>query len=460
MGQRDGRARRPARDDGIHRDRPRDRGRVGRFLPDVAAGQRLRARRSAVPRALPRQPRGRRPAERVSLRALHSSEAAVRPRRSRGSRVGWLVIGMLLAGSASPTAVPAASGAGVTALVGGRVQPSPEAPPIGDGVVLISQGVITAVGSRAEVSVPPDAAVIDCTGTTITSGFWNTHVHFMPAAFQQADQAPAQRLTEALRAMLTSWGVVHAVDTGSLLDNTLALRRRIESGEIPGPSIRTAGTGFVPVGGSPYYILPARLPELTSPDATDAAHRRGKLVLAHPSNSAGARAAIEGGVDVLVHTFPSELDRRPWDRELPRMMLERKMSLAPTLKLFPTELRKAGAPASAVEVVLGNARDQLRIFAEGGGQVLFGTDVGYIADYDPTDEYVYMHQAGLSYSQILASLTTAPAARFGAAARTGRLAAGLDADIVVIQGDPAQDIRALARVRTTLRAGRLIAGKL
>jgi len=373
----------------------------------------------------------------------------VRPRRSRGSRVGWLVIAMLLVGSASPTAVPAASGAGVTALVGGRVQPSPEAPPIGDGVVLISQGVITAVGSRAEVSVPPDAAVIDCTGTTITSGFWNTHVHFMPAAFQQADQAPAQRLTEALRAMLTSWGVVHAVDTGSLLDNTLALRRRIESGEIPGPSIRTAGTGFVPVGGSPYYILPARLPELTSPDATavavngnldrgadviklftgswarrdlivvmpvdlvraatDAAHRRGKLVLAHPSNSAGARAAIEGGVDVLVHTFPSELDRRPWDRELPRMMLERKMSLAPTLKLFPTELRKAGAPASVVEVVLGNARDQLRIFAEGGGQVLFGTDVGYIADYDPTDEYVYMHQAGLSYSQILASLTTAPA---------------------------------------------------
>src|SRR5262249_62097104 len=56
-----------------------------------------------------------------------------------------------------------------------------------------------------------------------------------------------------------------------LLNTTLALRRRIESGETPGPSIRTAGTGFVPVGGSPYYILPARLPELTTPDATAAA---------------------------------------------------------------------------------------------------------------------------------------------------------------------------------------------
>jgi RNase P/RNase MRP subunit p30 len=34
-------------------------------------------------------------------------------------------------------------------------------------------------------------------------------------------------------------------------------------------------------------------------------HRRGRFVIAHPGNSAGARAAIEGGVDILAHTFPS-----------------------------------------------------------------------------------------------------------------------------------------------------------
>jgi imidazolonepropionase-like amidohydrolase len=297
--------------------------------------------------------------------------------------------------------------------------------------------------------------------------------------------------------MLTSWGVVHAVDTGSYLPNTVALRRRIESGEIPGPAILTAGTGFAPVGGSPYYILPARLPELTDADrtvtlvngeldggadvvklftgswasrdrivvmpvelvraATEAAHRRGKLVFAHPSNSAGARAAIEGGVDVLAHAFPTELDRQPWDRSLPAMMRERNMALVPTLKLFTYELTRAGVPANVIERVLGNARDQLRAFAELGGQVLFGTDVGYMAEYDPADEYLSMQQAGLSYPQILAALTTAPAVRFGAAARSGRLAAGYVADVVVLEGDPAQDIRALARVRTTLRGGRVIA---
>jgi imidazolonepropionase-like amidohydrolase len=436
------------------------------------------------------------------MRALHPCEAAVSARRARiAARAGpGLAIALLVAAcGAQPAVGPAKGGAGVTAFVGGRVQPAPDAPTIADGVVLVSQGVITAVGSRAEIAVPADATVIDCSGATITSGFWNSHVHFTAVAFHQADLASAAGLADGLRALLTSWGVVHAVDTGSFLDNTLALRRRIESGEIPGPSIRTAGTGFVPPGGSPYYLWPARLPELTTPEATaagvnatldrgadmiklftgswarrdlivpmpvdlvraatDAAHHRGKLVVAHPSNSAGARAAIEGGVDVLVHTFPSELDRRPWDRELPRMMLERKMALVPTLKLFPMELRKARLPENVVERVLGIARDQLRAFAEGGGQVLFGTDVGYITDYDPTDEYVYMQQAGLSYPQILASLTTAPAARFGAAGKTGRLAAGLDADLVVLEGDPGADIRALARVRTTMRAGRVIAGR-
>jgi len=393
-------------------------------------------------------------------------------------------------------AVPPAAAKNVTALVGGRVQAAPDVAAIPDGAVLITDGLITAVGRRAEVAVPPGAAVIDCTGGTVTAGFWNSHVHFIGPPFNGAGTAPAARLADGLRAMLTAYGVVQAVDTGSELANTLALRRRVESGEIPGPAIVTAGSGFVPEGGSPYYILPLRLPELRDAAeavllvngeldggadivklftgswarrdaivvmpvaivraATEAAHRRGKLVFAHPSNSAGARAAIEGGVDILAHTFPSELDRRPWDRAIPGMMRERGMSLVPTLKLFPYELRRLGLPPAVVDAVLGNGQAQLRAFADLGGQVLFGTDVGYMSDYDPADEYVYMEQAGLSYPQILAALTTAPAARFGAAVRAGRLGPGLDGDVVVLDGDPAQDVRALARVRLTLRGGRVV----
>src|SRR5262249_38927440 len=156
---------------------------------------------------------------------------------------------------------PSLDRAPATALVGGRVHVSPDAAVISDGVVVFEGTVITAVGPRDAVSIPPGATVIDCAGTTITAGFWNSHGHFIQSVWPNAASAPAERLTDALRAMLTSHGVVRVLDTGSDPGNTAALRRRIESGELPGPFIAQAGGGFVPVGGSPYYLLPTRLPE-------------------------------------------------------------------------------------------------------------------------------------------------------------------------------------------------------
>jgi len=126
---------------------------------------------------------------------------------------------------------------------------------------------------------------------------------------------------------------------------------------------------------------------------------------------------------------------------------------------LPARSTNAVAPRGrGLELVLGNGVAQTRAFAELGGQLLFGTDVGYMTDYDPTEEFVYLQRAGLAPAQILAMLTTAPAARFGRAP-TGRLAPGLAADIVVLDGDPAQDVRAFAKVRTTMRDGRVIHGR-
>lgn len=67
-----------------------------------------------------------------------------------------------------------------------------------------------------------------------------------------------------------------------------------------------------------------------------------------------------------------------------------------------------------------------------------------------------MAEAGMSFRQILASLTTAPAERFGESGRLGRIAAGLQADLVVLGADPSNDTRSLASARYTLRAGRII----
>ena len=55
-----------------------------------------------------------------------------------------------------------------------------------------SNGVITAIGRRSEVSIPGEArSVIDCTGKTIVAGFWNSHVHFTEGVWTQRAQRAA-----------------------------------------------------------------------------------------------------------------------------------------------------------------------------------------------------------------------------------------------------------------------------
>jgi imidazolonepropionase-like amidohydrolase len=78
-----------------------------------------------------------------------------------------------------------------------------------------------------------------------------------------------------------------------------------------------------------------------------------------------------------------------------------------------------------------------------------------MSDYDPSEEYRLMASA-LEPMQILASLTTAPAARWKESGQRGRVAAGLAADLVVLEADPGADAAGFAKVRCTIRGGRLI----
>jgi imidazolonepropionase-like amidohydrolase len=67
-----------------------------------------------------------------------------------------------------------------------------------------------------------------------------------------------------------------------------------------------------------------------------------------------------------------------------------------------------------------------------------------------------MSRAGMSFRQILASLTTNPAERFGYSKHSGRVAKGMDADLAVLADDPAKDATAFSRVRYTIRRGQII----
>ena len=383
------------------------------------------------------------------------------------------------------------------ALVGGTVYPSPEAGPIADAVIVIREGRIAAVGPRASVRVAKDAQAIDCAGGFVTAGFWNSHVHIFTPGLLHAAGSGAGELSAQLDAMLNTWGFTSVFDIGSVLENTDALRRRIEGGEVRGPRILTVGEplwteapvyvrGFLeanhieiaPVGtpdaaaarvraqagrgangikvfaGSMQGVgKVANMPVEMVRAAVAEAHRLHLPVFAHPQNSAGLEAAIDGGVDILAHTAP---DSPPWTAEFVGRLKGAHMALIPTLTLFDFEARKGGATDQERTQWLEKMTGELRAFAAGGGEVLFGTDVGYTDHFDTALEFTLMAKAGMSWQQILASLTTAPARRFGGAGRSGRIAAGQDADITVLKDDPAKDVTALSRVRLAMRGGSTI----
>lgn len=183
----------------------------------------------------------------------------------------------------------------------------------------------------------------------------------------------------------------------------------------------------------------------------DEAHSAGKPVFAHVSNNQGIEVALQSGVDILDHTTPID---EPWSPAFAQRMVAAHMALTPTLTLWETV--SPNASAAEIEAGMSRAAQQLQAFSQAGGQVLFGTDVGYIDRFDTSEEFKWMSRAGMSFQEILASLTTNPAQRFGYSAHSGRIAKGMDADFVVLRADPAQDTSAFSKVRYTIRGGEVI----
>jgi imidazolonepropionase-like amidohydrolase len=181
------------------------------------------------------------------------------------------------------------------------------------------------------------------------------------------------------------------------------------------------------------------------------AHKNNRLVFSHPSNAKGVELSLDSGVDILAHVCED-----PWSPALIDRMKAAHISLIPTLTLFHEEMKKAHASEQSTQNFMDLVVNQLRAYSSAGGQILFGTDIGYIDHYDTTEEFTLMSRAGMTFPQILMSLTTTPAQRFGYAAHSGRIAPGMDADLVVLNGDPASDITTFSKVDYTVRNGKVV----
>ncbi len=383
------------------------------------------------------------------------------------------------------------------AFVGATVFPGPGSEALSDAVVRVREGRIAAVGPREGVPLPEGVEVIDCSGKFITAGFWNSHVHIFTPDLLHVRDTPVEQLESSIEGIFTRWGFTTVFDVASDVENTLALRERIERGEVRGPRILTVGQPFwvkTPIYVVDYLIAHriAIPPTTTAEEAvarvtsladrgvdgikvftgsvqgrgavanmdvglvravTAEAGRRRLPVFSHPQNAEGLEAAIEGGVNILAHTAPQS---PPWTPEFVARMRQARIALIPTLTLLRVEGERGQVPAEIVRRWTEHALEQVRAFHAGGGEILFGTDVGYIDHFDTAEEFQWLAKAGLDFPAMLESLTTAPAARFGGPGQNGRIEKGSAADLVVLAGDPRQDVTALARVHATVRGGKFI----
>lgn len=379
---------------------------------------------------------------------------------------------------------------GTLAIRHARIYISPGDPPIEDGSILIRDGLIAAVGTQ--IDIPAGAPEMPCDHCIVTAGFWNAHVHFTEPKWGRAEWKPAAALNAQLADMFLSRGFTTVIDLGSNPADTLAIRRRVESTELNGPFIYTAGTALYPPHGIPFYLgdLPwfirAAMPQPETPGAAqndvrrnlnsgadltklftgswvarghvlpmplniakaavETTHLNGKLVFAHPSNLAGTRVAIDSGVDVLAHAAD---DTEGVDKALLSAAVEKNMAMVPTLKMFATT-------ASSDPKYLNPIYDEVHQFHSLGGTLIFGTDVGYMTDYTTDGEFEGLAKCGLTTSDVLAMLTTNPAARMGVSAQKGTVTAGKLADLTILDADPTENLTNFSRVRAVVRSGRVV----
>ena len=325
-----------------------------------------------------------------------------------------------------------------------------------------------APAGKAPQAETASQATFDAHGMLVTAGWWNCHVHLTDRAWAGARTAPADRLQAELDDMLLSRGFASAVDLGSRSRDTLAVIDRIASGELIGPHLQTAGEPLYPPLGLPFYLrealpwylwwaLPAPLTavgarrlvrrqirhgvhvtklftgslirptrvklmsQAVASAAVDECHRLGRLAFTHPSNAEGVRRALDAGIDVLAHP-PS---RTAHTVELLTDAAARGTYVIPTLDMF-------ARTASDDPAFLGPIENGLRVFRAAGGRVLFGTDVGYLAERSIAGEMAALARCGMSANDVLRSLTVEPARLLSPDPSAGSVEVGAPADLTVL----------------------------
>lgn len=421
----------------------------------------------------------------------------------------------------------AAARAGAIAIRAGRLIDPEAGTSTAGAVILVEEGKIKAAG--AGLPIPAGADVIDLGGASVLPGLFDAHTHLCIRTAQPAGETPRDLWAALLFTTLsdtTGYRAIQGVaaarayldagfttvrdvgNAGNYADTDL--RRAVEQGLVPGPTILNAGRIITPYGGQFPSSVPRWMQEMYGDPGTDfigvlqpdgrnlgapeylyadtrdemkkavrenvfygakvikivvddhpylysvddirfiveEAARAGRKVAAHCGTDEGARRAAEGGVASIEHGFLASEET---------LRAARKNGVVLVGTDFPEALaREMKVPEAFTRTIV----ERLRRARRAGVTMAFGTDIfmvppGYTYG-TLAAEYVDVFTAvGMTPAEILRMMTTNAARLLGVEGERGALRAGLAADIIATPRDPLEDIRALREVSFVMKDGKV-----
>ncbi|MBR7801204.1 metal-dependent hydrolase family protein [Undibacterium fentianense] len=377
-----------------------------------------------------------------------------------------------------------------------------------DWVVLVRQNKIIEAGPM-RFKLAADTRVIELKGMTLLPGLIEGHSHLLLHPYNEVSwddqvlkESRAERVVRAANhakaTLKAGFTTVRDLGTEGAEYDDVGVKKAIEKGVIPGPRMIIATKALVAKGAygpksmNPDLDLPQGAAEVSGLEQVSqevrsqigkgadvikvyADYRAGRdgesvpifsveemslmakiansgkrQLVAHASTPEGMLRAIEAGVSTIEHGDHGT-------PEVFKRMREKGVTLCPTL-----------AAGDAIEQYRGWKKgiqpEPARILAkrqsfnqalQAGVSICMGGDVGVYAHGDNAREMELMVDYGMSAIDVLRSATSVNAQAFGYADRIGRIAPGLLADLVAIQGDPSQDIKLIRQVKLVMKDGKI-----
>lgn len=398
-----------------------------------------------------------------------------------------------------------------TILTNARVVDGSGAPALENATVVISGDTLAYVGAAADAPQPAaDARVVDLGGKTVVPGLFNVHVHLalrLPFSPIRVDQ-----FTVGYRTMLIYRRALEAISTGTTTIRCVGeahftdidVRNAINKGVIAGPRIFSAGAAMIPTGGHGHNSMSCREADgvagfrqlareqlragadllkicLTGGIGTEGekpadkqmtddelsavveiAHAAHKIVASHTGGNGPIKDCVRLGVDCIEHGYQ-------FDEEAAQMMVEAGTYLVPTLCVTQEldYMRGHGVQEWMLSKASAAAAEHRASIARA---IKAGVTIGTGTDLLPSDpaggtvatirEVEILVETGMSELEALRAATSNSAKICGIADSVGTLAAGYQADLLVIDGKPDQQIRDLRNIQVVMKGGDIFRSQL